>query len=265
MAETTAPDLGDWLLAHGRTSVTTAEASALLGIPPEQVRVRLRQPVQDRRLFTPSRGLWIPVPPEFRTWGVTPATYFLDDLMRHLSREYHVGWLSAAELWGAAHQRPQITQVAVDRPLADLDLGRVRLRYYRRSRLTVRPRVRRLQPSGHIWVSSIELTAFDLADHPDRGGGVSNVATVLFELAEEATLAGEVLAQLAAEFPGATPRRLGYLLERVGAAVDLADLRREIGARPLVRPAMLTPQGPRRGAVNLAWGVQVNADVEPDL
>lgn len=38
-------------------------------------------------------------------------------MMAHLGRDYYLGWLSAAEMYGAAHQRPQVLQVAVDRHL----------------------------------------------------------------------------------------------------------------------------------------------------
>jgi predicted transcriptional regulator of viral defense system len=266
LAVTSASRLGDWLLAHGRTCVTTVEAAELLGVPVEQVRVRLNGPAHEGLVFTPARGLWVPVPPEFRTWGVTPALHFLDDLMRHLGREYYAGWLSAAEVHGAAHQRPQVTQVAVDRPVQDRGLGRVRVQFHTRSDLVDLPRLQLQVPTGQVWVSSPELTAVDLADDPERGGGVSNVATVLADLASDPGLDGRLLAGVAARFPSASARRLGYLLGVVEAPTDLSPLRALVGERPLARPAVLTPHGPRRGRRDSGgWGVLVNTDVEPDL
>lgn len=262
---TTAPRLSDWLLARGRTSVTTAEAAVLLGVPAGHVRVRLHRPVQEGLLFSPARGLWVPVPPEYRTWGVTPATHFLDDLMRHLGREYYVGWLSAAELYGAGHQRPQVTQVAADLPVDDRDLGRVRVVFHTRGGVGGLPRVARQVPTGQVWLSSPELTVLDLADRPQRGGGVSNVATVLAEMAADPGLSAHGLAEVATRFPAGSARRLGYLLQVVGAPVDLGPLRELVQARPLVRPPVLTPQGPRRGARDPVWQLLVNTDVEPDL
>jgi predicted transcriptional regulator of viral defense system len=261
----TAPRLSDWLLAHGRTSVTTSEAAVLLGVPAGHVRVRLHRPVLESLLFSPARGLWVPVPPEYRTWGVTPATHFLDDLMRHLGRDYYVGWLFAAELYGAGHQRPQVTQVAVDRPVDGRDLGRVRVVFHTRAGVGALPRVARQVPTGQVWVSSPELTALDLVDRPQRGGGVSNVATVLAEMAADPGLSGGELAELAARFPAGSARRLGYLLQVVGAPVDLDPLRALVGARPLARMPVLTPQGPRRGTRDTVWQLLVNTDVEPDL
>jgi len=65
--------------------------------------------------FVPAPGLYIPIPSEYSTWGVVPALDFIDQLMKHLGRSYCVGLLSAAEIHGAAHQRPQVFQVFADK------------------------------------------------------------------------------------------------------------------------------------------------------
>ena len=59
-----------------------------------------------------------------------------------------------------------------------------------------------------MWVSTPDLTAVDLVDRPELGGGLSNVATVLFELAETAALDPQRLAQLAAGFSATAVRRV---------------------------------------------------------
>lgn len=261
----TASDLADWLLAHGRNAVTTKEAAEILGVPKEQVRVRLNAAVHAGRLFSPSRGLWVAIPAKYRTWGAPPAVEFIDQLMTHLGRDYYVGWLSAAEIHGAAHQRPQALQVAVDRPVQDRSFGRAHLRFARQSRTNELPQQRHNVESGHVWVSTPDLTAADLVDRPELGGGLSNVATVLFDLAEEAGLDPESLARLAIGFSATALRRLGYLLELVQAPVDTTPLELAVSAEPLPRPALLDPRLPRHGAIDPRWGIVINTDVEPDL
>ena len=44
--------------------------------------------------------------PEFRSWGVVPASHFIGALMKHLGHDYYVGYLSATEVLGSAHQAP---------------------------------------------------------------------------------------------------------------------------------------------------------------
>lgn len=265
MAETSAPDLGDWLLSRGRSAVSTREASELIGVPEDQVRVRLNRAVNGHRLIAPSRGLWIAVPPEYRGWGAPPALDFLDPLMAHLGRDYYAGWLTAAEIHGAAHQRPQVTQVAVDQALQHREAGRSRLRFYTRFDVTLLPRVRHNVTTGQVWVSSPELTALDLAARPDRSAGLSNVATVLAELSEAQQLDPRMLVETAGRFPGAVLRRLGYLLEMVEAGVDTSPIAEAVANNPLARPAMLSPSMPRRGPTDQRWGLQINDKVEPDL
>lgn len=262
---TPALDLADWLLARGRSAVTTDQAAKILGVPKDQVRVRLNAAVHAKRLFSPSRGLWVAIPAQYRTWGAPPAMEFLDQLLVHLGREYYVGWLSAAEIHGAAHQRPQALQVAVDRPVVDRSFGRSHLRFAQQSRAGSLPRQRHNVESGHVWVSTPALTAVDLVDRPELGGGLSNIATVLFELAEGTGLDPEDLARLASTFSATAVRRLGYLLELVQAPVSTTALKLQMAAAPLPRPALLDPRLPRQGRIDRRWDTVINTDVEPDL
>ena len=264
MAARTADAL-DALLAHGRHVVTTQEAAHLLGVPAGHVRVRMNRYAHSGRVFSPARGLWVLVPPEFRTWAVTPGLHFIDAMMGHLGRDYYVGWLSAAEIHGSAHQRPQVLQVAVDAHLADRDVGRVRLRFAERRRVGTVPRLRRNVPTGQVWVSTPAATMLDLADDVPRGGGVSNVATLLLELTEEIDLDPQELAQTAAQFPLSAIRRLGYLLDLMEQHESAEPLHVLSEQRRYFQVDALAASAPRSGNVDPRWRVDVNTDVEPDL
>ncbi len=258
-------DVVDGMLSRGQFAATTGEAADLLGVPADQVRVRMSRLTRAGRVFSPARGLWVAVPPEFRSWGVLPGTHFLDPMMSHLGRDYYVGWLSAAELYGAAHQRPQVLQVAVDRHVPDRDLGRVRLRFGVRSHLLDLPRERHTVPTGQVWVSTPEVTALDLAATPRLGGGVSNIATVLLELEDEGRLRSAELTQAAEHYSLATVRRLGYLLETVGLGTHAEALHPLTAERRVFPADDLSPGDGRHGAVEARWRLRVNAPVEPDV
>jgi predicted transcriptional regulator of viral defense system len=264
-----ADQLLDDLLAHGRHAITTAEAAASLGVPEPHVRVRFHRLARRGKVFSPARGLWVAVPPSFRSWGTLPGLQFIDALMNHLGREYYVGWLSAAELHGAAHQRPQVLQVAVDRHTDDRDLGGVHLRFVQRRHVAHLPRVRQNTPTGQVWVATTELTALDLADAPRLGGGLNNVATVLGELAESGKFSPDALTSTAEHFPLSTQRRLGYLLECVGA-VELAEVLHPLAEQRRAFPADLLAPDAGDGAnadanVDKRWRLVVNTHVDPDL
>jgi predicted transcriptional regulator of viral defense system len=234
-------------------------------VPPAHVRVRFHRLVHSGHIFSPARGLWVAVPPEFRSWGTLPGLQFLDALMTHLGKKYYVGWLSAAEIHGAAHQRPQVLQVAVDAHVADRDNSRVRLRFAQRRRLAHVPRIAHNVVTGQVWVATPELTALDLADDSRLGAGLSNVATVLGELAEDERLNAGALATTAAFFPLATVRRLGYLLDFLGHN-DLAASLHPLAQHRRSFPAdLLAERDDHHGPINSRWRLVLNADVEPEL
>lgn len=259
--------LSDHLLAHGRQIVTLAEVSAITGLGRREVAAAMTRLRRSGQFFSPHPGLYVAIPPQYRTWGVVPGTDFIDTMMTVMERRYYVALLSAAEMYGAAHQMPQVFQVMVDRPVTDKDLGRVRLRFYTHTRLSQVPVRLRNSVTGQVRVSTPEATCLDLATRPGDCGGLSNVATVMAGLAEEAGLDPRSIVEAAHAYPAASLRRVGWLLEKVGAPVDLGELRDAVsrataGKRPVVT---LDPAGPRRGHTNQGWGIVENVEVEPDL
>jgi predicted transcriptional regulator of viral defense system len=260
-------ELADWLLARGRHWVTTEEVSGLLRIPVPHVSPSLARWRRKGLLFSPTRGVYVPIPPEYRSWRVVPASHFIDSLMVHLGHEYYVGLLSAAEVHGFAHQRPQVFQVMTPARLRDRSFGRVRLSFISSSDVASRPVVVKNTPTGTMRVSTLEGTALDLVSLPRRGGGLSNVATILGEMVQDDALDPARLADLATGYPRAVAQRTGWLIERVapevGRSPDLELLRAVATIRST--PAPLASYGPHRGPIDERWNVIVNTPVEPDL
>ena len=52
------------------------------------------------------KGFYVIIPPNYSNQGMLPPYLFIDDLMKSLSKPYYVALLSAAALYGAAHQQP---------------------------------------------------------------------------------------------------------------------------------------------------------------
>ena len=253
-------DLADWLLGHGRSGVTTAEAASLLGVNVGDVRGRLQRHRDE--FVSPARGLWIPIPPEYREWGAPEGIEIIDLMMSHLRIEYYVGWLSAAVLHGAGHHAPQVFQVAVARDVRDREVGRTAFTFLTRSAVEALPRQHRPTRSGTALVSTPEVTALDLAADIAAGGGIDNVATVLLGLVEEG-LDVSAVASLADRFPAAAVRRLGWVLENVGdqGADELHDA--AVSRSPT--PALLDPVSDARGSTDRRWLLRINAPVEAEF
>lgn len=258
-----APELADWALARGVSALSTAELAELLGVPVGQVRQRLHAPVRRREWVMPVRGLWVPVPPEFRTWGAPPGIDLVDGMMRHLGVDYYVGWLTAASLHGASHQAPQVFQVGVARQVRDRVVGRTRFEFAQRDVGPVST-VSHLTSTGSAPVSSVVATALDVAADVVMAGGIDNAVTTVVELSELAAFDSDDLVREAARFPVSVGRRVGWALDRFSDRRDLDVLRAKVVAGSVV-PSRLNPAGPASGEVDERWMVYVNRDVEPDL
>ena len=119
--------------------------------------------------------------------------------------------------------------------------------------------------TGFMLVSTPEMTAFDLVNHPESCGGWSNVATVLAELAER--LDPEALYNRATASRAPSVQRLGYLLGQAGYPGLTDPLLRALGARALSSG----PAGLRRspGAADVTavapWRIVPNVQLELDL
>lgn len=258
-----APEMADWAISRGLTALTSVELARAMGISEGQVRQRLNAPARRGEWVMPARGLWVPVPPEYRSWGAPPGIEIIDAMMRHLGTEYYVGWLTAASLHGAAHQVPQVFQVAVDRLQRDRTVGRTRFTFARRD-VTHIPVVEHRTRSGVARLSSVAATALDIATDIRLAGGLDNAATVMIELAELDAFRIEDVAAFASRFPAVALRRVGWVLGQFTDRDDLEPLRSMVrdGAHT---PSRLDPSRSAAGRVDREWMVHLNRDVEPDI
>jgi predicted transcriptional regulator of viral defense system len=260
-------ELADWLISHGQHWVTLAQVSELLTLPPEQVPPIMARLRRNGKVFSPLRGAYVPIPPEYRSWRAVPASHFIDPLMAHLGHSYYVGLLSAAEIHGAAHQRPQIFQVVTTGRLRDRGFGRVKIEFVSDARSDKHPVMRVNTPTGTMNVSTPEVTLLDLVASPPHGGGLSNVATVAGELLQEGRLDARAFADAASTYPISVIQRTGWLLDEVAAVTD-TDIDTEALAalaRRRVEPTPLSASGKRAGPIDERWNVRLNTTVEPDL
>ena len=253
----------DELAARGRYHFTTADAIAAVGSSPVSVRAAIRRLREKARVAMPFRGFHVIVPPEYRAVGCLPADQFVPQLMEHLGMAYYAGLLTAASLHGAAHQAPMVFQavVAVNRP--EIRCGRVRAEFVARANVSEIPTVQKNTLRGVMCVSTPEATAFDLAGYPSHGGGLSNVATIFTELAENMDPARLLAEAVHSPLPWA--QRLGYLLECAGAESLAAPLAEHVASRAKEYVALRPRKSVARASRDSRWRLIVNEDVEADL
>jgi len=187
--------------------------------------------------------------------------------MAWLNKPYYLSLLSAASLWGAAHQKVMATQVMTQLPQLNVSSNRNSpIDWFYRKTIPSEFVLAKNGENGKLLYSNAELTAVDLIRYVDRAGGFSFVATVLAELKEETDFSnasnGVFRTACLADI-----QRLGYVYDKVLGAHDQATaiydqlmvLTKELD------PVMLSPSSredvkSRDGR----WKVLVNTSIEID-
>ena len=256
-------ELVDSYQATGRYVFTRDQALGALGVSEGAFKKAVQRLVAKGRIAVPRRGFFVIAPIEYREAGAPPPTWFIDDLMIFLGQPYYVGLLSAAALYGAAHQQPQEFQVVTNKQLRSVAAGRARIRFFQKLHLKRTPTLEMKTETGAMRVATPETTALDLLRYLEGVGHLGNVATVLAELAEK--MDAERLAQVArieSELPIA--QRLGYLLEQVGAR----DIASSLAAWIEERRPRFVPLRPDRSVKHAEkdarWRVLANEKVEAE-
>ena len=259
-----AADVVSWLLSHGVSAATTEELAALLCIPKNHVRQRLAPLIKRYEMISPARGLWIPVPYEYRLWGAPEAVYYINQMMNHLKAEYYVGWLSAAEILGASHHAPQVFQVATSKAVENRDIGRSKLQFFERSNVGTLPIFRHTTQTGFVNVSTRAATMLSVAHDIGLASGSDNAANIIIELSEtEEDIISEIVS-CADLFPITALRRLGWILESFTDYNSL-DLLSEISRKSDVKLSKLSMNNAYSNRLNKRWSLDINERIEPDV
>ena len=213
------------------------------------------------------RGLYVIIPVQYVLRGSVPATYYIDQLMAYLSKPYYVCMLSAAELLGAAHQRPQQFSVMTTFPKRRVISTRnVIIDWFYREELPEDALITKNTETGTIRISNPLLTAADLVQYQQHVGGLSRVATILEELAEQIDIKSQ-FASLASFVKKVTWQRLGYILEHVVEENELADeLYDQIRNLPgsLMYMPLSTSAENNTSERNCRWKININVQIEQD-
>lgn len=261
-------DIPDWYLARGRHFVPTAEIAEILGLPMRQIGpVAARWRVKNR-VFSPTHGAYVMIPPECHEWDAVPPSHFIDQMMRFRYYPYYVAFLTAAELHGAPGRVDHAFQVVTNVRLGDREFGfrPVRLEFVYAGAVADRATVTRKTPAGTMRVSSREVTVHDLVGSPERGAGLPNVTIVVAELLEAGKIDPAKLTRAARGYSRPIRQRTGWLIEHAahenGRAIDLSELAGTVAG---ALPTKLAVSGDPDGPVDDRWQLIVNTDVTHGL
>ncbi len=252
---------------HGSPTFTFEEAKRTFSALSEDiVHTELSWLTAQKIIASVYRGFYVIIPTHYAAKGVVPPIYYIDQLMAHLGKPYYIGLLSAAELLGAAHQRPQKFSVMTVYPKATVSATKNPLLAWVCRRDIPQDHLQtKNSETGRVCYSNPELTALDLVQYEQYVGGLSRSATVLAELAEKIdfSAAGSELFDFTTV---PTIQRLGYILEHSLGEQEQADaLHRGLlayGKRLNYVP--LSSRHPSGGERDKRWRVEINTEIETD-
>ncbi len=254
----------DELQSRGRYTFTRREITKKLDKSEGALTLALNRLQKTGRIISPKRGFYVIVSLEYKFSEGPPPLWYLQDLSRYLGCSYYLGLLSAAEIYGAAHQSPQELQVVTDVWERPIKLKRSRIKFFHKWNLEETPILEHKVSTGTIRVSTPEATAIDLVRYWKDVGSLNNVATILLELAP-AMHKLRLTAAAKKHIELSVIQRLGYLLDLVGQnelSEGLVRLVKEREARLVkLRPDLDT----KDAKINSRWSLYINEEVEPDL
>jgi predicted transcriptional regulator of viral defense system len=165
-------------------------------------------------IISPAKGLYIIVPHEHQPYGSIPAAELIPILMKYLNGEYYVSLLSAAEFYGAAHQKSAKFQIITNKRIKHpLCFGQVQIDVIYKRSLNELPLRDFTAASGYLKIASSELIVYDLFHYLRRSGGLNHIATVLSELIESVDADNLIkLAEITDE--NAWLQRFGFVMEQ---------------------------------------------------
>jgi len=251
------------LRSQGRYSFTITDAEKALELTKVATINALRRLRLKKEIASPARGFYLILPPEYQILGCLPAEMFIPDLMKYLNQPYYVGFISAAQYYGAAHQKPQRFQVVTLKNRSSIHCGRIYVEFIANKNVASMPTKKFNTATGTINVATPEVIAADIVAMPDHAAGINNVATILSDLSEtidinrliELTKHNSELFWL---------QRLGYLLEFLGSKSLANKIDQILSDKKLHWARLVSQEKYKPLQRNKKWKIIVNTKVEPD-
>jgi predicted transcriptional regulator of viral defense system len=254
----------DSVRAKGRYAFTFDELKDKLKVTDKAILQNLYRLKAKKKIVTIRKGFYTILPAEYSNYGIIPSNMYIDDLMGSLNKNYYLGLISAAALYGASHQQSMETFVITEKPaLRDIITKNLKINFLVKKEWNKEDIKQMKTDAGYINVSSPERTALDLLYYVDKLG-MNRVITILKELIE--VIKPSILAKTAKNYSQmATIQRLGYLLEYELEAYKLSQAIFEIIADKKGKNILLMPGKNKIGVANSKWRIINNIKIENDL
>lgn len=210
------------------------------------------------------RGFYTILPPEYQNMGVIPVDFYIDELMKYISRLYYVGLYSAAMYHGAAHQQPQEFYVISQSPKPRKIINNDFLINFSEKKNCPKYGIEEMKTeTGYFKISNKELTFLDLLYFEQSIGGYSRIVTILEELTESLNL-HKMSDVVKNDFPISTFQRAGFIAENILNNTKLAAVFETRLTKLKLKTVLLKSSGKQIGDRDDKWKILINTQIESD-
>lgn len=251
-----------YLQSRGTYSFTQDVAQKAIGCSEWAIRISANRLIAKKRIIKLRYAFYLIIPVEYVTAGAPPPAWYIDALMQHQKQPYYVALLSAAALYGAAHQQPQVFQVMTNKPLRPIKIGRAKVQFFVKKDIEKYDITKKNTETGTINVSTPEVTAFDLVRYGGRIGSYNSITTILVELSE--TIDPARLLNAAKNEKFFAVQRLGYLLEKYGRQKVTEPLSTWFSKQKTRAIPLRADKHYQQISKNKNWQIYVNEKIEVD-
>jgi predicted transcriptional regulator of viral defense system len=272
VAEIRLNNIDDWVLYRSKRGKLTFSRQELVAdfshLSEQTIKNNLKLLIKKGEIFPVFKGFYSVIPIDYALMGIVPPDFYIDDLMKYLARPYYVCLLSAAALYGAAHQKPQIFSVITSLPtLRDTTKKNTRIAFISTRKEIPQKWLKTFRGgNGDFYVSKPELTAVDLITFQKEIGGLNRACTVIYELMEVVKF-GKIDKTFFYYVPTSTIQRLGYLLENELEQTKQADIlysKAKTHGCKLQKNQLKNNKPTNNCEINEKWKIIINEKMEID-
>jgi len=247
--------------AKGRNTISLDELRSEFKVSEKALQQGIFRLKIKNQLAQVRKKFYVIIPPQYSHRGMIPYTLFVDDMMKHLKREYYVGLLSAAALHGAGHQQPMEFNIVIRKPtFRNIKNQKLSIAFFTKGDWDPDQVSQRKTEAGYLNISTPELTVFDLVCYNQKIGGLNRIIPILEDLSEE--IKPSVIARTAKNQKSPVIQRLGYLFDELGIK-NLSEALYKSMEKKKVKEVLLSPLHKNRsGVINNRWKIIINTKLD---
>lgn len=212
------------LQSRGRYLFYKNEVKSELGFTDIQFKNAIHVLIGKNKAYKLSNNLYAILPAEHKNFGNLPLEWFIDEYAKNYHANYYIGLLTAADMYGATHHKPQMQYVIVDLQLPKFSVGRLEIRFVVNKHIHLADIQQNKTQVGYFNISTPEQTIIDLMKYYNLSGDYDNIGTIYSELIDQVN-ANKLYKLIIGHCSEANICRIGYLLSLVSESKIVPDLK----------------------------------------